>query len=73
MEVIAHEAIGVNQPIGLQASLVEGAEEQLVIHIVAEDGFASIPSIHDVVNRSGVFEAQLASHKSERGAKEWVL
>jgi hypothetical protein len=73
MEVIAHEAIRVNQPIGLQAGLVEGAEEQLVIDIVAEDSFASISSVHDVVNRSRILEAQLASHESERGAKEWVL
>jgi hypothetical protein len=73
MEMMAHEAIRVDQPIGLHAGLVEGAEEQLVIHIVAEDGFASIPSIHDVVDRSGVLEPQLTSHTENDGSPEWIL
>jgi hypothetical protein len=65
--VIAHEAIGVNEPIGLDAGLVECAEEQLVINIIAEDGFTSISSIHDVVDRSGIFDAQLTGHKYHFG------
>jgi hypothetical protein len=63
VEVIAHEAIGVNEPIGLDAGLVECAEEQLVINIIAEYGFTAISSIHDVVDRSGVLDAQLTSHR----------
>ena len=33
-----------------------------MVEVILEDGFASITAIHDVVESTGIFDAQLASH-----------
>jgi hypothetical protein len=40
---------------------VEG--ETFAVSIIAEDFFAAIPAIDDVIDRTGIFEAQLARHE----------
>ena len=71
MKVVAHEAISEDLPIGLHTGVVQCVEEHLVIHIVAEDRLAAIASVHDVVNRSRVFDAQLAGHGRDIGKWGW--
>jgi hypothetical protein len=58
MKLIAHQAKGLDLPIGLGTRLAHSLEEALPIRVIAEDGFAPVPVIHDVVNRACVFNAQ---------------
>ena len=49
-------------PIHLDASFARGFKETLPVGVIAEDGFAPIPAIQDVVNRPFVFNAQRSWH-----------
>ena len=60
MEMIAHETIRMDLPAGLGAGFGERGEEAAVVEVVAEDGFAAVAAIHDVVDRAGVLPSQLA-------------
>ena len=62
MKMIAHETIRMNLPIGLGASLGERDEKLFVIEIVAKDGFTMVATIHDVIDRAGIFDAQRTGH-----------
>ena len=66
MEVIGHEAIGVDLPFGLATGLGEGGEETFAVRVVAEDFLAAIPAIDDVIDRTGIFEAQSARREGKR-------
>ena len=62
MKMIPHQTEGMDLPIRLGPSFDEGFEERLPIHVIAADGFASVPAIHDVVNRAIVFNPQRSWH-----------
>jgi len=62
MKMIAHQTEGVDLPIRLGASFAEGFEKTLPVRVIAEDGFAPVPAIQDVVNRPFVFNAQRSWH-----------
>ena len=47
-------------PFGLAAGLGEGERKCFAVRVVAEDFLAAIPAIDDVIDRTGIFEAQLA-------------
>jgi len=64
MKVIGHETIGVDLPIGLGAGLAERIEEEETIGIVPEDRFTAIAAVHDVVDRSFIFQAEFTGHES---------
>ncbi len=49
-----------NLPARFGASLAEGFDETLPIRLVVEDGFVTIAPIHDVINRAGILDSQLA-------------
>jgi hypothetical protein len=60
MKMIRHEDIGVNLPASLSASLAQRFDEALAIRIINEDQFAPVTAIHDVINRAGLLDSQLA-------------
>jgi hypothetical protein len=62
MKMIGHQAIGMRQKAGLLAGLGQGLEKILPVHVVEENWFPAIPAAHDMVDRSGIFNAQLARH-----------
>ena len=62
MKMIRHEHIGVNLPAGLGACLAQGLDEPPPVRVVLADGFAPVPAIHDVVNRTGILDSKLAGH-----------
>ena len=71
--MVAHQAPGVDLPAGLGTSFAEGAQEGLPIGVVAEDGFAEISPIHDVVNGSWVCDAQRTGHTRQAACEGPVL
>ena len=62
MKIIPHQTEGMDLPIRLDASFVQGFKETLPVGVIAEDGFAPIPAIQDVTNRPFVFNAQRSWH-----------
>ena len=51
MEMIAHEAPGMDLPVGFGARLSECFNEQFAILVAAEDIFVMIAAVHHVINR----------------------
>jgi len=64
MILVTHQAIGMDLPAGLLASLGEGLEEIVPIHVVEIDLLAAIPTAHDMVDRAGILDAHLRWHRA---------
>jgi hypothetical protein len=58
VEMIAHQAPGVNLPVGFGTGLPQRIQKQLPVFVAAENVFAVIPSAHDVVGCSRILESQ---------------
>ena len=56
VKMIAHQAIGVDLPVGLGTSFTEGGEEAMTIGVVGEDGLAAVAPAHQMINRAGIFD-----------------
>ena len=63
MEMIRHEDAGVNLPARLGTNLAQRLDEALAIPIILEDRLAPVTAIHDVLNRAGILDSQLAGHE----------
>ena len=61
----AHQAAGVHLGTGLLARLRQCPEEVLSVTVTLEDILPPIASAHDVVDRSGKLNSQLARHARE--------
>ena len=59
--MVGQEAKGVDLPLRLGASLTGPVKESLPVRIIGEDGLAAIAAVHDVIDGSRVFQAQVAS------------
>jgi hypothetical protein len=68
MIVIAHQAVRMHLPAGFQAGLAHGLEQVEPVHIGDEDVLAPISAAHDVIHRSGIFQANLSRHGQSVGA-----
>jgi hypothetical protein len=55
--MVAHEAEGVNLPIGFGAGLAESFQKPFPVGVIAEDGFTAVTAIHHMVNRAFKFDA----------------
>ena len=64
VKAVGHQAVAVNLPPRLVAPLSQGGQEHLAVIIVAKEPLLMVPAVHHVVNRPGVLDAQLASHKA---------
>jgi hypothetical protein len=62
MVVVAHERPGVNSPSGAPAGLPKRRKEQPPILIVVIDQLPPVPPCHDVVNGTGILDANLPGH-----------
>jgi len=62
MKVIAHEAIGVDFPLGFGASLAERFEKAVAVEVVLENVLAPVATVQDVVDGTGILNAEFGSH-----------
>ena len=60
--MIGHKAVGMDLPVGFLASLSQGLDEILPVHIVEEDSLAPVAAAHKMIHRTRVLEAQGARH-----------
>src|SRR5437899_563783 len=65
VEVVAHQAPRVNLPVGFFASLGQGLEKILPIHIIVIDPLTTIATAHDVVDHPGILNSQRPRHSSQ--------
>jgi len=68
MEMISHEAEGVDLPAGFFAGLAQGAEERAAVGVVAKSGFAVVAPAHEMVNGAGELYAQGPGHEAMASA-----
>jgi len=66
VKMVGHEAIAVNLPARFLATFLQSGQETLTVWVVAEDGLTVIPTVHDVVDSTGVLDVHLASHRMHR-------
>ncbi len=45
-----------------QFSLLKQGEKPLPVLVVLENGLSLVPTVHQVINRAGILDAQLAQH-----------
>jgi hypothetical protein len=65
MEVIAHQAVGVDLPFGLLTGVLQSGEKCLAIQVILENVLPAVSTIDDVVNRSQILHSQLAGHSKK--------
>ena len=57
-------------PAGFEARFSEGLQKSLPIRVAAENGFAPVTPIHDMIDRPGILDTQLAGHGEERSESQ---
>lgn len=62
MKMIGHQAIRMDFPAGLAASLAKGFQPQLAILVILEDGLAAVAAVHHVVKCARIFNSEFAGH-----------
>ena len=62
VEMVGHEAPAVNLPVRLLARFVERVHENPPIVVINENGFATIPAIHQVIHRPWILDSEFACH-----------
>src|SRR5436853_479188 len=60
MKVIVHQAIGLHLATGLAAGLSHSLKKPLAGAVILKEGFASIPAIHHMINRSGILNSKFS-------------
>src|SRR5437899_9843061 len=63
MKVIAHQAVGMDVPAGLHTGFSQRLEPLLPILIITKDVLPPVPSVHNVVDRSWILNAQFSGHE----------
>ena len=49
-------------PTGLLTGLTQGLQEQLAVFVIVKDRLAPVPTIHHVVNGTGILHSQFSGH-----------
>ncbi len=62
VKMIAHQAPGMHLPLRFRASLPQSGEKTPTVFIVVENVFALVATVHDVVNRVSILDAQWPRH-----------
>ena len=62
MKVVAHQAPGMDLPVGFLTGFTKGVQEQPPILVIQENGLAPVATIHRVINRPGVLNSELPCH-----------
>jgi hypothetical protein len=60
--MIAHQAIGMDLPIRLLASLGQRLKQVLAVHIIDEDVLLAVATIHHVVDRARILHSHRPRH-----------
>ena len=73
MKMISHEAPGPELPAGFVAGFAQSGQETAAILIIAEDGFAAVAAIHQVIDGSGKLDPQRPWHASTSTPRSLIV
>ena len=62
MKMIVHQAPGMRLSVGFAPRFGHCFQEQLPVRVIAENRFAPISAIHQMINHPWIFHSQLARH-----------
>ena len=62
MEMVAHQAVGMDSPTGLLTGFGQRLEEIVTIHLVQEDVFPAVAPAHHMVDGPGILNSDFARH-----------
>ena len=62
MKMITHQTVGVYLPVTLRAYFSKSLDPKLAIRVAMDNCFAMIPAAHHVIDRTGIFDSDLAGH-----------
>jgi len=62
-----------NLPFRFRARLAQCSQKTFPILFVLVDGFPTVPTVHDVVERTGVLDARLSGHDQSQTALPTVF
>jgi hypothetical protein len=62
VKMVGHQAPGMEPPSGFLTGLAQSSEKEIVVNIILENRFPSIPTVHDVVESPGVLHTQFPGH-----------
>jgi hypothetical protein len=65
MKVVGHQAERMHLPAGFLATFRQSVKEQHPILVGPENGFAPVAAIHDVIDRSRIFNSEFSGHGAE--------
>ena len=65
MIVIAHQAVGVTQPVHALTGRVKHSEEGVAVSVIQEDIGPAIATRGDMVEGAGEFDAERSSHGAQ--------
>ena len=63
VEVIVHQTKRMHVPVGFNATLTQRFQETLPILVILENRFPLVTAIHDMINRTRIFQSNLARHR----------
>ena len=62
MEVMAHQAIGMELPLGLAAGLAQRGQKLLAVFVVPEDVLTLVPTVHHVIHGPRILKLRAPHH-----------
>ena len=65
MKMIEHQAIRVNLPVRLGTDFAQSGEKPFAVKIIVKNWLAPVAAIHHMINRTGIFDAQLSWHTDQ--------
>ena len=68
MKMVGHQTIRMHLPSTPDTRFPQRLHKALPVAIILEDRFASITTIHHVIDRSGILDSQFARHDRENKA-----
>jgi hypothetical protein len=54
----------VNLPVRLGARCTQGGDEPFPVNVILKNRLAPVAAIHHMINRTGIFDAQLPGHET---------
>src|SRR5207249_6911673 len=63
VEMISHQAPGMDLPISFGAGLAEGLQKQLPVFIASKNVLAVIAAVHHMINRAFILDSEFSCHR----------
>ena len=73
MKVVRHQAKGMHLPARFLAHLTQCVEKTAAILVIMKNSLTMIPSIHEMIHRTGVLDSEFSSHGQRVKGKQIIV